>query len=191
MSDYTKGYTPTDWQDGDVITEEKIDHIEEGVADAHAWLADLESQMPDSIPEKIAVVRIDLPNFQNNGATLHSFVCYYRNVENGNILIPSIESKLDYIDFKPPYKEHIYYASIPLPDQSDEFKAALCFEIADLFEDYEEYLTITRTGGVQPLITYLQPRLDETSWGSVFYAGFPITGSGTITIIQNETITNE
>lgn len=42
MSEYTKGYTPTDWQDGDVITEEKIDHIEEGVADAHAWLADIE-----------------------------------------------------------------------------------------------------------------------------------------------------
>lgn len=43
MSNYTKGYTPTDWQDGDVITEEKIDHIEEGVADAHAWLADIEN----------------------------------------------------------------------------------------------------------------------------------------------------
>ena len=46
MSDYTKGYTPTDWQDGDVITEERVDHLEEGVSDAHAWLADLEASIP-------------------------------------------------------------------------------------------------------------------------------------------------
>ena len=46
MSDYTKGYTPHDWQNEEVITEEKIDHLEGGISDAHAWLADLESEIP-------------------------------------------------------------------------------------------------------------------------------------------------
>lgn len=29
-------YTPTDWKNGDIITEERLDHMEQGIADANS-----------------------------------------------------------------------------------------------------------------------------------------------------------
>lgn len=51
MSNYTKGYTAHDWENDEVITEASMDHLENGVADAHAWLADLESNIPTYVSD--------------------------------------------------------------------------------------------------------------------------------------------
>lgn len=71
-------YTPTDWKNGDIITEERLDHMEQGIADANSGsgvlvVTDTEGTLNKTWQEindaGFAVRKLAMPDVMGGGAS--------------------------------------------------------------------------------------------------------------------------
>lgn len=147
-------YTKQTWSGGDTVTAAKLNHMEDGIANAGS----------------VASVRVD---WQGWSGTVGYCIVYARPVAGEDFY--SAESVVDG-HYALTLYESRSYVPVPIPPSGDEFKAFIVFD-----SNYYVSANITTTGGVSSTVTYLAQRLEESMWSSATWYGFEVTGDGTLT----------
>lgn len=154
-------YEPTTWDTGDVITAEKMNHLEQGVASGGS----------------VATVCV---NF-NGGGIAGSVFLYVTHAEyNSTLGNYSIESPMSDYYGSSPYSAR-FYVPVPLPPSGDGFKAFVCFN--DFIDNMAAY---TCSGGVSSTKVEMRRRNGTSAWESEPYYGFEVTGDGTIELAYED-----
>lgn len=147
-------YTPTEWKNGDIITAEKMNNIEQGIQNA----------------QNVAVVKILMNPETPTSMSWGVIVGYSDGMTPYNAL--SINRAVLNYDFGG-YNSSPYIM-VPLPMGDD--KAVIIFN-TDMWGGY----TKTTTGDISDPVDCLI-RYNATSWISQDYFGFIVEGNGTITL---------
>lgn len=151
-------YEKTTWQSGDVVTSAKLNHIEDGIADA-GGIVTVKVQFVDTNPFLMAWG-------------------YMKEVED----IKSIEGVINDILFASTSYRPFQTLCLPL-DPTGEYTLGLIMSREDA--DSSLY-SIETSGGIASEYVSAQERTAYGEWASTFMAFFPITGSGTMTIETTE-----
>lgn len=151
-------YEKQTWQSGDVVTSAKLNNMEDGIDDANCTVA-------------VNVRFVDMDAFQ-------MAFSYMKRVGDIN----SVEGVPSDIYFPSSAYRPFIVSSVPL-DPGGEYTLGIMMSL-----DYatSSSHSITTTGGVSSEYVTVQVRTGASSWASVPYAFFPITGNGTMTITYTE-----
>lgn len=154
-------YSPTTWSTGDTITASAMNKIENGIANAGS----------------VASVIV---NF-NGGGLSGSVICcvayaQYISVQD----VYSIESPIEEHYAGAPYRARMYIP-VCVPPSTDDFKAYIFFpQFIDNIAGY------TITGNISTTKIEGLCRSGSTTWESVPYYGFEVTGDGEIDVWYND-----
>ena len=151
-------YEKNTWASGDVVTSEKLNHIEDGIADSGG----------------IVTVKVQFVDT----ATFSMAWGYMKEVGDRK----SIEGVVNDIIFPSSLYNPFLTMCLPL-DQTGEYTLGLIMSIEDADSSV---LSIETSGGIASEYVSAQELITYGEWASNFMAFFPITGSGTMTIEYTE-----
>ena len=160
------GYVPHEWVNGETISPELLNNLEEGIQEAKSSSGD---------NKKTAIVRIKVDI--NDNISCYVGIALIRYEESrGHWSIENSASALDSFDMSG--YNRIAVSEIAL-DPTGEYKRALAVD--DYF--YNTFDIIT-SGGVasEPVIGHV--RFSRTGWESPTYYCYPITGDGALTFVS-------
>ena len=161
-------YTKYTWQNDETITAEKLNHMEDGIANAY-----------NSGGTSGKVARL-IVNF-NVEPAIEGTLCFYiayAQQQDSTIYgenTYSIESPMtEYWGFNAPYTAKFY---VPVCLTDDEFKPCVLFQ-----SGLDNIANYTITGNISHDKISAHEKIGASAWSSAFYYGFEIMGDGQIDI---------
>ena len=151
-------YETQHWKTGDVVTSEKLNHMEGGIADA-GGVVTVKIQFVDTTPFSV-------------------LWGYMKEVGDRK----SIEGVINDIFFPSSIYRPSQSMCLPL-DPTGEYTLGLIMNTADADSSA---ISIETSGGIASEYVSAQELTANGEWASTFLAFFPITGSGTMTIETTE-----